>query len=261
MLVSARGVRINVIDRGAGDPVIFLHGVGCTVRSLEPQLEALAASRRVIAVDSRGHGLSDRTYGRMSVRDYADDVLAVMSELGICQAPVVGVSMGGTIAMTMALAAPERVTRLVLADTFARADADMAAGMQGVSSVALTHGMHAAAEQVKPATFCAAAITEQRPYVRDFHEQFAAMDPYAFSIAMNAIAELDLLDDLSRISVPTLVLIGAEDVLTGLERSEAIAVAVPNAELRVIEKAGHLSNLDEPGAFTDHLIQFLNQAG
>lgn len=257
MLVSVRGVRINAIDRGSGDPVIFLHGVGCNARSWEPQLEALAATRRVVAVDSRGHGLSDRTYGRMSVQDYADDVLAVMSELGISRAPVVGISMGGTIALTMALCAPGRVAGLVVADSFARADADMRAGMKGVGSVALTQGMKAAAEQVKPVTFCAAAITEQRPYVQEFEEQFAATDPYTFGIAMDAIAELNVLDDLPRIGVPTLVVIGAEDVLARLEFSRAIASAVPGAELRVIEKAGHLSNLDEPGAFTSHLTEFL----
>jgi pimeloyl-ACP methyl ester carboxylesterase len=88
-------VRINVIDRGSGDRVVFLHGVGCNARNWEPQLQALAPTRRVVAVDSRGHGLSDRTYGAMSLRDYADDVLAVMSGLGISRAPVAGMSMGG----------------------------------------------------------------------------------------------------------------------------------------------------------------------
>ena len=261
MLISARGVRINVSDRGAGDPVVFLHGVGCSARSWEKQLEALAATRRVVAVDTRGHGLSDRTYGRMSLQDYADDVLAVMSELGISSAPIVGISMGGMVAQTMALTAPGRVSSLLLADTCARADPEMAAGMKAVGSLALTSGMKAAAESVKPATFCAAAIAENRPHVRDFEEQFCATDPLTFSIAMDALAGLDVLDGLARITAPVLVLIGAEDVLTPLVYAKAIASAVPGAELRVIERAGHLSNLDEPEAFTDHLVRFLDQAG
>jgi pimeloyl-ACP methyl ester carboxylesterase len=172
----------------------------------------------------------------MSVRDYADDVLAVMSGLGISRAPVVGISMGGTMALTMALSAPERVASLIVADSFARADSDMAAGMKAVASVAVTHGMQAAAEQVKPATFCAAAITEQRPYVWEFEEEFAATDPYAFSIAMDAIAELDVLEDLPHITVPTLVLIGAEDVLqlgeAGRLDPRTLHVALPLAHLR-----------------------------
>ncbi|MFF9040569.1 alpha/beta fold hydrolase [Streptomyces sp. NPDC014892] len=258
MLVSARGIRINVLDHGSGDPVILLHGVGCTVRSLAPQLEALAPTRRVVAVDLRGHGSSDRTYGRMSLRDYADDVLAVMSELGIDSAPVVGVSMGGMVAQAMALAAPDRVTALVLADTCARADAEMAGGMRAVGSLAATEGMKTAVEHVKPVTFCAAALVENRPYVREFEEGFCANDPVTFGIAMAALADLDFLDELPRITVPTLVLVGAEDVLTGLEHSEAIAAAVPGAQLRIIEKGGHLSNLDRAEEFNAHLIRFLN---
>ncbi|MEU6142000.1 alpha/beta fold hydrolase [Streptomyces sp. NPDC047081] len=258
MLVSARGVRINVLEHGSGDPVILLHGVGCTAQTLTPQLEALAPTRRALAVDFRGHGASDRTYGRMSLRDYADDVLAVMSELGIDRAAVVGVSMGGMVAQAMALSAPDRVTALVLADTCARADAEMAAGMKAVGSLAATEGMKTAAEHVKPVTFCAAALVENRPYVQEFEEGFRANDPLTFGVAMAALAELDFLDDLPRITVPTLVLVGAEDVLTRLEYSEAIAAAVPGAELRVIEKAGHLSNLDQSEVFNDHLIRFLD---
>lgn len=257
MLVSARGIRFNVLDHGSGDPVVLLHGVGCNTRSLTPQLEALARTRRVVAVDLRGHGASDRTYGRMSLRDYADDVLAVMSELGRAGAPVVGVSMGGMVAQAMALAAPGRVTALVLADTCAKADAEMAAGMRGVGSLAAAEGMKAAAEQVKPVTFCAAALAEKRPYVAEFTEEFSANDSLTFGIAMAALAELDFLDGLPRITVPTLVLIGAEDVLTGLECSEAIAAAIPGAELRIVEKAGHLSNLDRPEEFNAHVIRFL----
>lgn len=260
MLVHARGVRINVLDQGSGDPVVLLHGVGCTVRSLTPQIEALAPTRRVVAVDLRGHGASDRTYGRMSLRDYGDDVLAVMSELGIDGAPVVGISMGGMVAQAMALTAPDRVTALVLADTCARADAEMAGGMRAVGSLAAAEGMRTAAEHVKPVTFCATALVENRPYVREFEEAFCANDPLTFGIAMAALAELDFLDGLPRLTVPTLVLVGSEDVLTGLEHSEAIAAAVPGAELHVIDKAGHLSNLDGPEEFNAHVIRFLNGA-
>jgi pimeloyl-ACP methyl ester carboxylesterase len=165
------------------------------------------------------------------------------------------------VALTMALSAPERVASLVLADTSARSDAETAAGIKSVSSVAVTSGMQAAAENVRAATFSAAAIAESRPHVQEWEEQFVATDPYAFSIAMDAIAELDVLDDLPRISVPTLVLVGAEDVLQPPEQARAIASAVPGAELRVIEGAGHLSNLDQPQVFTDHLVQFLSTAG
>lgn len=260
MLISARGVHINAIDRGAGEPVVFLHGIGGDAGNWAPQLDVLAATRRVVALDSRGFGQSDRTYGRMSLADYAQDVLLVMSELGISRAPIVGLSVGGMIAQTVALAAPERVARLVLADTSSHSDADMRAQQTAAGAAAIAHGMPATAAALMPAIFSQAAIAEQRRYVRDFEESFSSTDPLTYSIGLQAIAELDVTEELHRIDVPTLVLVGDEDVLTPPEHSKVIASAVPGAELFVIGDAGHVSNLDQPGVFTEHLVRFLDAA-
>jgi 3-oxoadipate enol-lactonase len=261
VLSSAHEAQINVIDRGAGDPVLFLHGIGCNALTWEPQLRALETSRRVIAVDARGHGGSAPADGPMTLRDYANDVLAVMSDLGIERAPVVGLSMGGMVAMTMALAAPERVSALVLADTGAHANADMATNMKMAGAAAVEYGMRANVEQMTPLLFAAAALAENPPYIKEFQDQVAATDAYSFSVALGAIAELDLLDDLPRVGVPTLVLVGAEDQSLPPVFSEAIAAAVPGAELRVIDQAGHMANLDQPEIFTEHLMRFLSPNG
>ncbi|MGW0949979.1 alpha/beta fold hydrolase [Streptomyces sp. NPDC002623] len=261
MLSPAHEAHNNVVDRGTGDPVLFLHGIGCNALSWEPQLRALESSRRVIAVDARGHGGSAPADGPMTLRDYADDVFAVMSDLGIERAPVVGLSMGGMVAMTMALAAPERVTGLVLADTGAQANEQMAAMMRAAGAAAVEHGMKANVEQMTPVLFAAAALAENRPYIQEFQQQVATTDAYSFSVALGAIAELDLLNDLPRLDVPTLVVVGAEDLSLPPAFSEAIAAAVPGAELSVIEAAGHMANLDQPEVFTDHLVRFLSRTG
>ncbi|MFD3925770.1 alpha/beta fold hydrolase [Streptomyces sp. NPDC058614] len=261
MLSPAHEAHNNVVDRGTGDPVLFLHGIGCNALTWEPQLQVLASSRRVIAIDARGHGGSPPAEGPMTLRDYADDVLAVMSALGIERAPVVGLSMGGMVAMTMALAAPERVTGLVLADTGAHANEQMAAMMRAAGASAVEYGMRANVEQMTPALFSSAALAENPPYIREFQDQVATTDPYSFSVALGAIAELDLLDDLPRLDVPTLVLVGDEDQSLPPEFSKAIASAVPGAELHVIEDAGHMANLDQPEVFTDHLVRFLSRTG
>ncbi|MGW0710278.1 alpha/beta fold hydrolase [Streptomyces sp. NPDC002643] len=261
MLSPAHKARNNVVDRGTGDPVLFLHGIGCNALTWEPQLRALETSRRVIAVDARGHGGSAPAGGPLTLRDYADDVLTVMSELGIERAPVVGLSMGGMVAMTMALSAPERVSGLVLADTGAHANEQMAAMMRASGAAAVEYGMRANVEQMTPMIFAAAALAENRPYIKEFQEQVALTDAYSFSVALGAIAELDLLDDLPRLDVPALVLVGAEDQTLPPVFSEAIASAVPGAELHVIDGAGHMANLDRPEVFTDHLVRFLSRTG
>ncbi|MER7182325.1 alpha/beta fold hydrolase [Streptomyces hyaluromycini] len=261
MLSPAHEAHNNVVDRGTGDPVLFLHGIGCNALTWEPQLQVLESSRRVIAIDARGHGGSPPAEGPMTLRDYADDVLAVMSDLGIERAPVVGLSMGGMVAMTMSLAAPERVSGLVLADTGAHANADMAANMKMAGAAAVEYGMRANVEQMTPMLFAAAALAENRPYIKEFQDQVATTDAHSFSVALGAIAELDLLDDLPRLDVPTLVLVGDEDQTLPSVFSEAIAAAVPGAELQVIDEAGHMSNLDQPEVFTDHLVRFLSRTG
>jgi 3-oxoadipate enol-lactonase len=261
VLVSVRGTRINVIDQGSGEPVVLLHGVGGNSRNWGPQIPALAATRRVLAVDARGHGGSDPTDEPMSLQDYADDVVAVMAELGITRAPIVGMSMGGMIAQTLVVSSPELVSSLVLADTCARADEQMAAGMRAVGGLALAQGMRTVAQSVRPVTFSPAAIAEERPYIAEFEDQFAETDTVSFKIAMDALTRLDVLDRLPGIAVPTLVLSGAEDTLIPGESSKAVAAAVPGAEFQVIENSGHLSNLDQPEAFTEHLLRFLAAVG
>ena len=260
MLISARGIRFNVLDRGAGDPVLFLHGIGGDATNWAPQLDALAATRRVLALDMRGFGRSDRTLGTMTLRDYADDVDAVLDSLNLEQVDVVGLSMGGMVAQTLALNSPARVRSMVIADSSACADEQMAANLTASGTAAVSFGMGAVAQGFMPVTFSASAVASDAPHVGRFAEGFSATDPIAFQIGLNAIAQLDLVDDLGEIKAPTLVVVGEEDALTPPEHSKVIADGIAGARLEVIGHAGHLANLDQPERFTELLTDFLSTA-
>lgn len=260
MLVHAGEVEINAEVHGeanVGTPVVFLHGIGGNGSNWAPQVEALAAARKVVTIDSRGFGGSEVAGRDLALEDYAADVLRALDALGIDRAHVVGLSMGGMMGQALALEASERVASLVLADTSAQADEQMAANLKASGAAALEHGMSAVAEMFMPATFCAAAIEEDREYVRTFKEAFIATDAGAFDMGLNAIAGLDFLDRLDQVAGPVLVIVGSDDALTPVAHAEAIAARIPGARLEVIQGAGHLSNLDDPETFTRLLTEFL----
>ena len=262
MLVKTGEVEVSVEILGEdceGAPVVFLHGVGGDGSNWAPQMHALSARFQVIALDARGHGLSACKGQNLTLEHYAEDVLQVFHALKIERAHVVGLSMGGMVAQALALRAPDRVASLVLADTSARADANMAASLKAAGDAAIAYGMAAVADQFLPACFCPAAINENREYLRRFREGFTSRDPQAFHTALQAIADLDFLDRLDQIAVPTLVIVGSSDVLTPVQNSEAIAARIPGARLVVLEGAAHIANFDQPHEFTNALKDFLEE--
>jgi 3-oxoadipate enol-lactonase len=260
MRVAAGELQINAEVRGEthdGTPVVFLHGIGGNGSNWRPQLDALSARHRVVAIDSRGFGASEAKGEDLALEDYADDVRRTLDALEIDQAHVVGLSMGGMMAQALALNAPEKVASLVLADTSARADELMATNLKASGEAALQHGMSVVADIFMSATFCPAAVEDNRDYVQTFRDGFCATDPQAFNTGLQAIAGLDFLDRLSRVAVPTLVVVGSGDMLTPVEHSEAIAARITDARLVVLDGAGHMSNLDNADEFTQVMTEFL----
>ena len=261
MLVSVGDLQINAEVRGEthqGTPVVFLHGIGGDGSNWNPQLNALATRYRVVAIDSRGFGASEAKGENLTLEDYADDIRRVLGALEIDRAHVVGLSMGGMMAQALALNAPELVASLVLADTSARADELMATNLKASGEAALLYGMTAVAQMFMPATFCQTAIAENREYVQTFQDAFCATDPQAFNTGLQAIAELDFLDRLDQITVPTLVVVGTDDALTPPEHAKAIAAQIADARLVLLDGAGHMSNLDNADEFTQLLTEFLD---
>ncbi|MGB3301140.1 MAG: alpha/beta fold hydrolase [Gordonia sp. (in: high G+C Gram-positive bacteria)] len=254
---------MNVTELGGGNdgiPVVFLHGIGGDGRNWRPQMEALADTYRVLAIDSRGFGESQMAGEDLALEDYADDIARTLDAVGIDRAHFVGLSMGGMITQALALNHPNIVASVVLADTSSASDETVATNLAASGQAALTIGMAAVSEMFMPATFCAAAIAEDREYYREFVEAFCATNPDAFNAGLQAIAGLNFTDRLPEIAVPALVIVGSDDMLLPVVHSETIAAAIPGATLAVLDGAGHMANLDSEAEFTQLLINFLEQA-
>jgi len=224
----------------------------------EAQAEALAA-HRVIRFDARGFGGSDLGQGPLSMERIADDGAALLDHLGVAKAVVGGCSMGGYAALAFVRRHPQRLAGLILQDTRAGADTEEGkAGRAALAAKVLAEGASAAVAAFLPKLLGETTQREQVALVSRLRERILAASPQAIADALRGLAaRADSRSTLAEVRVPTLVLVGAEDVLTPPAESEAMAAAIAGARLEVVPRAGHLANLERPDAVNAVLADFL----
>lgn len=254
--VNRGDAQLHYLDAGPPDAqqaVLLLHSLGADHRLWRPQVEALQSQVRILAPDCRGHGKS--TGGReASLENWVEDIRAVLEAAGATRVDVVGVSMGGIQAMAFAHRYPDRVRSLVLADTFASLEENLVEGkVQATGGAAVKMGMKDYADLYLEQTLKEGAAKVDAQALR---EAIAGMEPESYLATARACFSVKLDASLPEIQAPTLVVIGEEDEKTPMEYSRRIADAIPGAQLRVIPRAGHLSNIDNPAGFTEALLEF-----
>lgn len=248
----AEGLKIAYEARGAGEPVVFLHGVGSDRTVWADQLAAFSDRYQAIALDFRGHGESD-VPAEITREGFARDVNAVLDALLLPKAHLVGLSMGGVAAMQFYLDFPARVLSLTLADTFAYYPAWHAGFEQRLAAIDAMD-MRAIAEARAPVVLSPDAPSERLRFVV---EAMARKDKRGYRASQEATWGGDFRDRLGRITVPTLVLVGEYDVPTPPAMAEALADGIPNARFVQLPHAGHISNLDNAPAFNAAVREFL----
>lgn len=259
MKVSANGITMNyVLDGAAGAPVVTLsHSLATDLTMWEPQMTALTARWRVLRYETRGHGATDAPQGPYSLAQLADDALALQGALGIDQTHWIGLSMGGMIGQTLALKSPERLASLVLADTSSRIPAEAKSTWDDRIRIAETKGMEPLVDPTLGRWFTA-GFRQRHP---DVVERVAGMirttSPQGYAGCCAAIAALNLTDRLGAIKLPTLVIVGEDDQGTPVAAARAIHEGIKGSTLTIIPSAAHLSNLEQPDAFTTAVTRFL----
>jgi pimeloyl-ACP methyl ester carboxylesterase len=245
--------------RGEGPTVLFLHAFPLGLFMWDPQVQELAATHRVVRFDARGFGRSAPGDGPLTMDQIADDAALLMDRLGIDKAIVAGCSMGGYAAFAFVRRHAQRLAGLVLQDTRAGADTEEAKVNRAVLAArVLDEGPYAAAEAFLPKLLGETTWRERPQLVSDLRERILGTSAQGIANALHGLAgRPDSRETLAAIRVPTLVLVGAEDVLTPPAESEAMAAAIPRSRLEVIPRAGHLANLERPDAFSEALLSFL----
>jgi pimeloyl-ACP methyl ester carboxylesterase len=251
-------VEIAFDDIGTGLPVVFLHGFPLNRTMWDPQVGALVAECRCIPIDFRGFGDSTAV-GPYSMDVYADDVIGVLDMLQIERAVIVGLSMGGYVAMAMWRKYPRRVRGLVLADTRAVADSvETIERRRATIEAAEEHGS-AAVANMQIAGMMGKTTRDKRPDIYDAIHRMMAQAPAAGIIgALEAMIERpDSTATLATVDVPTLIIAGEEDVITPPKESRIMQALIPGSGLEILRQAGHLSNVERPAAFNTVVSEFV----
>ena len=256
--ISPSGV--SYLAAGKGSPVLLLHAFPLSSVMWRDQIKALQGDHHVVAPDVRGFGSTPAFTGAPSVDQMADDAAALLDELKIAGPVVVGgLSMGGYVALAFARRHAARLRALVLADT--RAEADDAAGRANRDKMiefASKNPSTAVIEQMLPKMVSPETL-QKRPEVVEAVKHFASLQaPAGIVNALKALRDRpDATPFLRQIAVPTLVIVGRDDALTPPATAEKLTAGIPGARMVIIEKAGHLSNLEQPEGFNRAVREFL----
>lgn len=259
MKATLDGVAIEYEVRGDGPAVLLLHAFPLGLFMWDAQFEALSPTHRVVRFDARGFGGSAAGEGPLTMERIADDGALLLDHLGIEKAVVGGCSMGGYAAFAFVRRHPQRLAGLVLQDTRAGADtAEAKASRSTLAAKVLAEGASAAAEAFLPKLVGETTHRERPALVAGLRERILATPPLGIANALHGLgARADSRETLPTIAVPTLVLVGSEDVLTPASEAATMAAAIPRARLDVIPGAGHLANLESPAAVNGALRAFL----
>jgi 3-oxoadipate enol-lactonase len=257
-LSAHNGAALRVVDEGRGTPLLLVHGFPLDGALWDAQREALADHCRVIVPDLQGCGFSDLARDVCTMESHARDLAAVLDHLGEDSAVVAGLSMGGYVALSFARLFPQRLLGLGLINTRAVADtADARANRERMARRALAEGAAAIAEEMLPKLLG----PEARSDAETVALVLAVMErqrPAGVAAQLRGMAERpDSRELLPDILVPSLVLTGEADNIAPVSEAREMAAALPDAELVVVPRAGHLTPLEAPDAVCAALRRLL----
>jgi 3-oxoadipate enol-lactonase len=257
-MIDADGCLLNVTVEGRdGGPTLMLsNSLGSTMQMWEPQMKALRQVFRVIRYDRRGHGKSGVPPGPYSMERFGRDALAILDDLNIETTHWCGLSMGGMVGQWLGAHAPERFGKIILANTTSYFP-DPAAWHTRIKAVN-EGGMRLLADAVI-AVWLTAEFREREPQITANLKAMLVASPVAGYIACcEVLSTLDQRALLPKIKSPTLVIAGRHDVSTPVAAGEYIRSQIPGASLTILD-AAHISNVEQPHAFTDAVVGFLTQ--
>ena len=249
-------LNVSVDGRESGPTLMLSNSLGCTLHMWEPQMAALAKEFRVIRYDRRGHGKSTVAPGPYSMERFGRDVLAILDDLNIEKVHWCGLSMGGMVGQWLGANAPERLGRVILANTTCYYP-DPTNWINRIKAV--TEGGLAAIVDTVIQGWLTADFRERDPASTERMKAMLAASPKEGYLACcEALKTLDQRALLPAITNPTLVIAGRHDPATTLAAGEFIRSQIPKASLTILD-AAHISNVEQPHAFTDAVIGFVTQ--
>jgi len=250
-------LHIHYEESGSGPAILLLHGLGSCGQDWMLQTPALKRTFRVLAPDLRGHGQTDKPQGRVRVAHLASDMLGLLDALNVERTHVVGLSLGGCVALALALDAAQRVRSLALVNTFAHLEPGPPGhALMLMSRLALlgVRGLPAQAHFVAARMF---PKPEQEMLRKLAAERIASNDMATYRRLMLAIGAFDVRNRLGQIACPTLVIAGDRDTTVPLHPKQMLAAHIPGARLTIVADSGHATPIDQPETFNQLVLGFI----
>jgi 3-oxoadipate enol-lactonase len=241
-------------------PIILLHGMTFNLTMWNPQIQVLKKNYRVIAYDMRGHGLSDIGDGQYTYKMFANDLIDLMDHLGIEKAVLCGLSMGGALAIRTYEMYPDRIIALILSDTRSEADSnDTKEWRENSIELIKNNGLKRFTNDFLEGIFARDSFKSHPEAVKLIRNIVLSTSPRSIcGVLLAQAARTDMTHVLPKIKVPTLIMIGENDNFTPLSSSKIMNEKIADSKLKIIPKAGHISNLENTPEFNRNLIEFLN---
>jgi len=254
--IEVNGIHLSYQLSGHGPLVLLLHGLGSSSADWQQQVRALEDDHRVLRCDLRGHGDSEKPAGRYDIALFAEDVAQLLRRVDAGPADVVGISMGGMIALQLAVDHPELVRRLVIVNTGAEVVPRSLAQRLMVWQRLLM-------ARLLPMTSTAGVVAkrlfpkpEQDGLRQQFESSWGRNDRGAYFRSLQAIVGWSVIDALGEVEQPTLYVSGDRDY-TPLAVKEQCAMRMPDARVALVEDSGHATPIDQPEVFNELVLNFL----
>jgi 3-oxoadipate enol-lactonase len=254
---------IAVDHAGQGDLLVFMHGIGGNKRNWHDNLPAFAKYWHAVAWDARGYGESDDYDGPLTFSWYADDLVRVLDHFKAAKAHIVGLSMGGRIAMDFATRYPQRLLTLTLCDThpgFVHFSEEKKREFIRLRKEPLMNG----GEPKDIAVPVAKTLIGPNASKEAFDalvDSMSRLHKESYIKSIEATVMSDNMSALDKIKAPTHIIVGGADRLTTPEMAKELTAKIPGAKLTVIPDAGHLVNIEKPEEFNEAAISFIRAAG
>jgi len=246
---------------GAQAPrVVLIHSLALDRSIWDGVVAALEADTQILTLDCRGHGRSDRPHMRYSPQLFARDVNQLMAHIGWSQAVIAGCSMGGLVAQALAIEHPDRCAGLVLIDTTAWYGADAPTVWRERGATGKTKGMAALVAFQTERWFSDAFRGTHPAIVERLTRIFTANDVDCYAETCAMLGDADLRAGLSRLQIPTMVIVGEEDYATPVAMAEALQAAISGASLHVLTGGRHITPTEKPQDIAAHIRSILKRA-
>ena len=253
----------NVIQQGAGQPILLVHGFPLDHQMWHGQIRDLSEDFHVIAPDLRGFGQSDAAGSTVLMEQYADDLALLLDQIGVQQKVVLcGLSMGGYICWQFWRRHTDRISHLILCDTRSVPDPpEVAATRLETAQQVLEHGPGILVDGMIPKLFSQRTRLQNRSVVTATAQVIESAQREGVAAALRGMAQrVDATPWLSEIQLPTLVLCGQQDAISGVAEMQGIADAIPQSQFAVIPACGHMAPLEGPIHTNKSIREFLGVA-